>query len=248
MANKVLLNNIEHQDLKVIPGYSPAFGDSVNQAAVFPTEFAEAQRDYPILFRKDESGSFQAVALLGFDKDENLFLTGQGWQARHVPAIHQRGPFMIGFQDQETDGEVRRESVVYIDLDSPRVSRTEGLPLFLQHGGNAPYLQHVSKVLQALRAGVELNVPMFAAFEEAGLIEPAELDIRLDEHTVYKVPDVYSINEETLASLEGDALARLHKSGFMRHAYLVSASLPNINKLIDLKNRKRAAETQAATV
>ena len=247
MANTVLLNNIEHQNLRVIPGYSQAFGDGVNQTAVYPTEFAEAQRDYPILFRKDDQGKYQAVVILGLDRDENLFLTDQGWQARHVPAVHQRGPFLIGFQDQDVDGEVRREPVIYVDLDNPRVSQTDGLPLFLQHGGSAPYLQHVSRVLQALRAGVDMNEAMFAAFEAAGLIEPAELDIRLDEHTVYKVPGVYSINEDALAALEGEALEQLHKSGFLRHAIYAAGSLSNINRLIDLKNRKRAAEVQTAT-
>jgi len=82
---------------------------------------------------------------------------------------------------------------------------------------------------------------MFAAFEEAGLIEPATLDIRLDQHTVYQVPDIFSINEEKLGALEGETLERLHAKGFLRLAHLVIASLSNVNRLIELKNQKRAA-------
>lgn len=242
MTNSVLLNNVDHQDLRVISGHSARYGDNANQAIVFPTEYDEIQREYPIVFRKDPDGNFQSVALLGFDKGENLFLSGQGWQARHVPAIHQRGPFMIGFQDQDVDGEVRREPVIYVDLDDPRVGRSEGHPLFLQHGGNAPYLLHVSKVLRAINTGFEIEKRMFAAFQAAELIEPASLDIRLDEHTVYQVPDIYSINQERLSALSGETLEGLHRAGFLRLAILVVASLPNVNRLIELKNiaRQRA--------
>ena len=239
MTKTALLNNIDHANLKVITRHGRAYGDAVNQAVVFPTEFTEVQREYAILFRKDDDGKFQSVALLGFDKGENLFLTEQGWQARHVPVLHQRGPFMIGFQNQTVDGEVHREPVIHVDLDDPRVSETEGQPVFLPHGGNAPYLKHVSNVLRAINLGIEIERDMFAAFEEASLIESAALDIRLDQHTVYQVPDIYSISEDRLRDLSGEVLAQLHQSGFLRLAYLVAGSLSNVNRLIEMKNTRR---------
>jgi hypothetical protein len=247
MANSVLLNNIDHIDLKVVQRHGAEFGDCVNQALVFPTEFSEVQREYPILFRKDEDGKFQTVALLGFDKGENLLLRNGHWQARHVPVLHQRGPFMIGFQSREADGETRREPVIYVDLDDPRVGQADGYPLFLSQGGNAPYLEHVTHVLRAISLGMEAERQMFDAFEAAGLIEPASLDIRIDEHTVYQVPDIYSISEQKLAALDGETLAQLHQSGFLRLAYFVLSSLSNVNRLIELKNEKRRTELQAQT-
>ena len=66
---QVLLNNIDHQDLRVIVRHGGEFGDSINQTLIFPTEFEEIQREYPIVFRKDAEGEFQSVALLGLDKD-----------------------------------------------------------------------------------------------------------------------------------------------------------------------------------
>ncbi len=240
MANTVLLNNIDHSNLKIAPRYGSEFGDSVNQTVIFPTEFADAQREYPILFRKDEEGKYQAVVLLGFDKGENLFLRHPRWQARHVPVLHQRGPFMIGFQQREFDGETRREPVIYMNMDDPRLSETEGLPLFLPHGGNAPYLEHMGNVLRAISLGMELEREMFDAFEAADLIEPASLDIRLDEHTTYQVPDIYSISEEKLVALKGDTLQQLHQSGVLRLAYLALTSLSNVNRLIEMKNKVRA--------
>ena len=49
----------------------------------FPTEFAELQREYPIFLRKDhDNGDWQAVALLGFDQHENLFLQRRPLECR----------------------------------------------------------------------------------------------------------------------------------------------------------------------
>lgn len=82
--NRVLLNNVDHADLRVIAAHGVAFGDGVNQTLLLPTEFEAAQREYPILIRKDPSGGYHAVALLGLDRDENLFLDETGWRARYV--------------------------------------------------------------------------------------------------------------------------------------------------------------------
>jgi hypothetical protein len=44
---------------------------------------------------------------------------------------------------------------------------------------------------------------MFAAFEEAGLLESREIEIQLDERTKYQVPGFMTISEARLAKLDG---------------------------------------------
>lgn len=242
MTNKVLLNNVDHADLRVIVHHAAEFGDSVNQVLVFPTEFDAVQREYPIVFRRDANGALQSIALLGLDRDENLFLDEHGWQGRYVPAVLQRGPFLIGLQEGEADSEARREPMVHIDLDHPRVSKSEGLPLFLPQGGNAPYLDHVAGVLRAIYAGIEATAPMFAAFEAAGLIEPVSLDIELDETRKYVLPDLFTIGRAALAGLDGARLEQLNRTGFLGIAFLVASSMGNVSRLIELKNAKQRAD------
>ncbi len=242
MTRQVLLNNLTHKDLKVRTGYSAEFGDEVNKVLIFPTEFAYVQREYPILFRKDENGDYQAIALLGLDKDENLFLDENSWNARYIPAVQQRGPFLIGFQSKVMDGQQVREPMIHVDLDHPRVSETEGEAVFLQHGGNSPYLEHANRMLQIIVRGTEHARPMFAAFYEAGLIEAMEVEIELDERTKYTLPGFYTINQDALAELDGAGLEGLNKQGYLELAIMVASSLGNISWLIELKNRKRAAE------
>jgi hypothetical protein len=234
----VLLNNVDHADLRVIAAHGVAFGDGVNQTLLLPTEFEAAQREYPILIRKDPTGAYQAVALLGLDRDENLFLDETGWNARYIPAVQRRGPFSIALQRDERGGEPR--PMIHVDLDHPRIS-AEGEPLFLSAGGNSPYLQSVSQTLGQIHDGLEIAGPMFAAFEQYALIEPIDIEIKLDDSTSYAVPDVYTIAPDRLNALSGEALERLHQSGLLRAAQWIVSSMGNIEDLIARKNRRRAS-------
>lgn len=241
MTNKVLLNNVDHADLKVALRHGARFGDSVNQVLVFPTEFEELQREYPILFRKGQDGAYQALALLGFDRDENLYLDDESWRARYIPAVQRRGPFSIRVQERQGEAEPRPEPVVLVDLNDPRVGDENGIPLFLPHGGNAPLLEQVASALRSIHAGRQLVGAMFAAFTGLNLIEPVQLEISLGDGERYVIPERYTISAERLAALKGAELEQLHAAGFLKAAFDVSSSLANIGRLIEMKNHRRAA-------
>jgi hypothetical protein len=239
MSRTVLLDNVAHRDIRVRTGHSAEFGDAVNNVLVFPTEFALVQREYPILFRRDSSGQLQAVALLGLDVTENLFVEDGRWNARYVPAVLQRGPFLIGFRQAEAAGESAREPVIHVDLDHPRISYTEGEPVFLKHGGNSAYLERASRMLQVIHSGAAMTGRMFAAFEEAGLIDEMQIEIALDERVKYDLPGFLTISADRFSQLDGVQLERLQKAGYLQLAVLVMASVSNIYWLIELKNRRR---------
>ena len=245
MRRLEVLNNVDHHGCNIRLGHGAEWGDAVNLVLVFPTEYEELQREYPILIRREPGGGWHAAAMLGLDRDENLFLHGDEWRARYVPAARRMAPFKLAYLDTPP-GEAAPDPVVQIDLDHPRVSRGDGAPLFLEHGGHAPYLQGALRMLQSIQAGLELAPPMFAAFERHGLIEPARLEISLDADTRYDVPDVFTVNAARLATLPGPALAELSRAGFLRLAVMISASLGNVSHLIELKNRARRAAAAPA--
>lgn len=239
--NRVLLNNVDHADLRVIADHGAAYGDAINQTLVLPTEFEAVQREYPILIRKDAQGAYRAVALLGLDRDENLFLDETGWNARYVPAVQRRGPFSIALQHDDRGGEPR--PMIHVDLDHPRISRDEGERLFLPAGGNSPYLQGINQALGQIHEGLEVAPPMFAFFEDLGLIEPIDIEIKLDDQTSYDLPDVFTLAPDRLAAVTGEDLERLHQSGLLRAAHWIISSMGNIQELVARKTRKRAALT-----
>lgn len=247
MARYELLNNVTHKDLRVITGFGREFGDDIGMVPAFPSEYAELQREYPIFFRKDgDSGLWQSVALLGFEQHENLFLQDGRWNAAYLPGAVAKGPFLIGFQEQRIDGELRKEPVMHIDLEHRRVSFTEGEPVFLPQGGNSPYLQHIAGVLRGIRDGVEFGAAMFAAFDAMDLIQPVNLDVQLDDKHRIGVSGLYGIDRERLAALDAESLHRLSRAGFLEGAYLVLASLHNMRRLMAEKQRRLREHDAAA--
>lgn len=234
----VLLNNVDHRDLRVAVGHHARYGDAINQTRVFPAEFEELQREYAILLRRDEQEAFFATVLLGLDPDVNLFLDGaQGrerWDARYVPATRARGPFSIGVDD-------RGEPMIHVEPDHPRV-RADGEPVFREHGGNAALLDHVSAMLQRIYAGLQGERALFDALAAADLLTPATLQLELGDGRRYDLPDHWTVDAERLAVLDGDVLARLHRDDHLRPAVWIASSLGNLRHLID---RKLRSETGA---
>jgi hypothetical protein len=240
MPRHEMLNNIAHRDLRVITRHGAEFGENIGTVVTFPTEYGDVQREYPIFFRQDPAtGEYQSVALLGFQKDENLFLGENGWDAGYVPGILARGPFFIGRAQPPGNDDSEPQLTIQVDLDDPRVSRTEGEPVFLPQGGNTRYIERIATILRALNAGIEASKPMFAAFKEYDLIEPLNLEIKTSEEEQINVRGLHTISAERLRNLGGEALEKLNRSGFLQGAYLVLNSLPNVQRLVDLRLKRR---------
>lgn len=234
MPDIALLNNVEHKDLRVITGHRPGLGDDIAWVPTFAREFRQLQGTYPIIFRKtDEEVPFEAIALLGFTENENLFMGPDGWDAPVVPLLVRRQPFMIGRHGDEL--------MIHIDLDSPRVSRTEGEPVFLPHGGNTGFLEEASALLATIHAGLQFEAGFIEALARNELLETFALDIELDDGSHNRMSGFYTIHEERLAALDAAAVAALHKASYLEPIYYVLASLSNLRALIDRKNRRNAA-------
>jgi hypothetical protein len=234
MSNPVLLNNVDHKDLRVITRRSAEYGDNVAFAITFPSEFRDLQAHYPIVFRKSPDGAtFEPIALFGFLDGENLFLQRDGWDATTVPMMIERQPFLIG-----TGG---KELMVHIDLDHPRVSTSDGEALFLPHGGITEFLDRANSTLLAIHQGLQSTPAFISTLLEHQLLESFVLDIELNDGSQNRMAGFYTINEDKLNSLGGNALEQLNKAGYLQAIYMVIASLSNFRDLIERKNRRHAA-------
>jgi hypothetical protein len=238
-----MLNNIQHKNLRVITTPGARFGDNVATVLVFPTEYADVQREYPIFFNKDPAtGEYSSIALLGLQKDENLYLDGDHWDASYVPGVLARGPFLIGYQERDEGGEARREPMIHIDLDHPRVSESEGERVFLEQGGNSRYLDRMAGILNGISDGIAFSKSMFALFDKHQLIEPLNLEVKLDNDSQYDLRGLHTISEQKLRNLGSEAIVELHRAGFLQGAFLQLASLNNFGRLVERKQRRKARQ------
>ena len=214
----VPLDNVDHHDLTVAIRAGAAWGDAADRLPVFPSEFEDAQREFPILFRRD-ADAIRAVVLLGL-RGANLFLAGDRWTTRYVPAVQRRGPFSMAPHD--ADGEM----VIHVDLGDPRVGAPDGVPVFLPHGGDGPYLRHVTDALRVIDAGADEERAINGELDAAGLLRPVDAALEA-------AAGLMAIDVAALAALPAATLERLHRTGALRAAIMAGSSLGNVARLVE---------------
>ncbi|MEW9799265.1 SapC family protein [Alteromonas sp. CYL-A6] len=236
MANHVLLNNVEHKDLKIRQDFSGDFGENMMCAPVYPVEARHAQASYPLVFAKTADGEFQMVALFGFEQGENLFVNNGQWEAAYRPLVIEKGPFLIGRNDASAE-----TLSIHVDMDDARVNTNDGQPVFLPHGGNTDYIDNMANVLSTLHQSQEKHREFVAQCEALSLIESFVMDIDLDGKGTHRLAGFYTINEEKLQELDGDTLDKLHKARHLEVIYMMLASMSQFRALVERKKARAGA-------
>ena len=235
MSRHAVLTSEEHRELRVRTESAAELGDAVMSCFTVPSEFRRLQHNFPILFRRDETtGQLSALALLGFESGENLFLEAERWDATYKPMALSIQPFLVG---RSASGEDAAQ--VHVDLDHPRIANDdEGVLLFDSLGRPTPYLERVTGMLAELDEGYRSSAMFFAALERYQLLEPFFLDVELNNGTKHRMVGYQLINEEKLYELEPGAIAELHAEGILMPIFMALASLSSLGDLIARKNRR----------
>ncbi len=233
MTHIVPLNKEVHRWITVDGRTSAAYGDNQRFVQVTVKEFSMLVTHYPILLSKDaQTGQFYCGAMFGFDEGENLFLEEWMRGERYRPLNLQRGPFY-------TNG-----TELAIDLDNPRVGAEGGKPLFTGQGQPSPYLQSIIWSFQNLKSGLEKTRIFNTRLLELKLIEPVDIEVRLDDGTARKCIDLYTINQEILERLPDAVVVELFRRGYIRLIHYMIASLKHIPLLANKKNSRLLEATE----
>ena len=239
MQNPQLLDNITHKDLRVITQRGAAWGDDVMSCIVTHEEFRSLQAHYPIVFQRNAQGQMQPLALFGLQEGRNLFLDSQGWTVPYLPLTMQRGPFMIGVNEDELR--------MLVDMASPRIGNgAEGVAVFLPQGGHSEFLEHANSVLKALHEGLQATPDFVEALLAHDLLEPFVLDVERPDGSHGRLVGLHTINEERLAALDEKAVGLLHQAEYLLPIYMAIASMSNLHALIRLQLAQDAQLTRDA--
>lgn len=235
MTSHAVLDPVKHRDLRVRDETNVELGDGVMACLTVPLEFRRIQTHFPILYRRDlSSGKFAAVALLGFEEGENLFLEDGRWEAGYRPLSLSIQPLLVG-RSRSGDG----PSQVHIDLAHPRIAGpSEGVRLFDEVGSPTPYLTRIADQLGDLDEGYAASADYFAALERHELLEPLSLDVELNDGSKHRLVGYHMVNEHKLETLDAAALGDLHSAGHLMPLYMAMASLSNLGELAQRKNRR----------
>ncbi|PQM28592.1 multidrug transporter [Sphingopyxis lindanitolerans] len=237
MTSHTLLDSNTHRDLRICVDAGADLGDGVMATLVVPSEFRRVQADFPILFRRETGRElFFAVALLGFETGENLFLDGARWDGGYRPLSLAIQPFLIG---RPPGGEGSGQ--VHIDLAHPRIAQDgdEGVRLFDSEGRPTPFLDAIADRLGELDEGYRGSGAFFDALAEHELLEPFTFEVMLDDGSLHSLVGFHIIDEARLRALDAAALGALHAAGHLMPIFMALASLSQLAELARRKNRRR---------
>lgn len=232
MSEFKILNADEHSELRVRQVYGSEYGDSLHYCPAYTFEFRDLQADFPILLQGAGEMGMIPVALLGFEPGENLFLKDGTWQSLNVPAYMRKGPFAIGEHKAQNGDSVR---LLSLDVSDPRVSTTEGQPLFQPLGGRTEYLEYMASLMETVYLGSEDTLDFTKALSAQGLVESVTVEITLKDGSKNQLLGFYTLNEDAVRNLDAEQLAALSAGGNLMPMFMMLASLSNLKRLIARK-------------
>jgi hypothetical protein len=236
----VALNSDVHRNLKLAVNETKyTFARDTTAVLLAGVEFAEAAREYPIVFIRGQDKQIKPVALLGVRDRENLYVDEQGkWDARYIPAFVRRYPFVMA------EGGVNGQLVVCIDESCPALNAERGELLINAEGKLEPRMNEVVQFLQNFQREFARTELVAKQLDELGLF--VQQGARFDTNTgeSFQLNDFYLIDETKFGQIADAKLPELFRSGALGLAYLHLASLGNMRALLDRVSARSAANKQ----
>lgn len=203
------------------------------------TEFAPAACDYPIAFVSADGGkSFVAMAILGIENQQNLFIGADAtWdRAAYLPAYVRRYPFCMS--RVAVNGAEQAQRIVCVEK---RALDEKGEALFDEKGEPLPAWAERSKFLFEYETDLARTEEMTRALAELGLLEAFTMQAVPKQGTPLALTGLYRISEQKLHELPAEQLKSLAQSGRLARVYAHLISLHNFARLLD----RRAARAQS---
>lgn len=240
----VALNSEVHRNLRfAINEVNFSFARDTTAVLMAGVEFAEAAREYPIVFIRGQDQQMRPVALLGVRNGENLFVDERGkWDAHYIPAFVRRYPFVMA------EGGVPGQLVVCVDERCHALNVDYGELLINAEGKLEPRMNEVMQFLQNFQQEFVRTELITKQLHEIGLFvqQGARFDTVSGE--TFQLNDFYLIDEVKFGQIADDKLTQLFHSGALGLAYLHLASLGNMHKLLDRVSARSVAQKQAVPI
>ncbi len=225
----VPLNKEVHGDLYIekVEGYSHT--KETNSIYIAAIEFLQTSREYPIVFAKGQDEKIFPVALLGLEKDQNLFVNKEGkWLADYIPAYVRRYPFILAKVDEK-----QNNFTVCVDESfSGFNTAKEGVALFDDKGEQQQVLKQAVDFLKDYQTHVQLTTLFCENLSKLDILEPMQANIERATGEKTTMGGFMGVNRKKLKELKPVKLAELLKSDQMELIFAHLASLSNINSLM----------------
>ena len=245
--NVTALSRERHQGWYIDGDQGYSFAQATNSIYLAAGEFAQAAREYAIVFARDGSGAVIPAILLGLASDQNLMIDADGrWLARYVPAYVRRYPFMLA----TTDAASNQFTVCIDETYSGFNTAREGELMIGDDGVQCPLLAKSVEFLQEFHQHSELTVKFCDVLAKSALLDSFQANVSLNSGPSFALTGLFCVTQARLQQLPAEQLKQFLDLGYLDLIYLHMHSLTNMERLIELaqpapdkppRARKRAA-------
>lgn len=236
----VVLDRDKHRRRRIRPGASFAFARKADSLYLAAAEFAEACKEYAIVFTRGGNGRVVPAVMLGLRARENLYVDeAGGWRGRYIPAFVRRYPFVLA----ELPGQATL--AVCIDEACAGVNDGDGEALFDAAGRDTPFLRNALDFLAACRRESLRTDAFCQRLDQAGLL--AEMNARADlvDGRTFSVNGLLVVDEKKLMALPDVTALAMFRHGELHLLSMHLLSLSNMRQLVNrLAQRKVPAAPQ----
>jgi hypothetical protein len=228
--NVVPLSKEQHSKLYMesLEGFD--FANESNSLYIAAVEFAQAAREYPIVFGKDPQDVVFPVALLGLRPNQNLYIDKDGkWNASYIPAYARRYPFILAKGGAEEEQFTVCIDEAYKGFNTAK----EGKALFDKKGEQTEVLNQAVDFLKDYQNHVQLTTLFCTNLAELDLLEPMTANIEMTSGEKLSIGGFQCVSREKLKALKPGKLADLMKTDQLELIYIHMQSLRNVNALME---------------
>lgn len=209
----------------------------VNSLPVCVGEFHFVHMTYPIIFVGEP---MMPVCVLGFQNNENLFLTPDGNWANdvYVPAYVRRYPFVLA--DVPND----ERKYLCADYAAEMITENPDMPFFTPDGNTTETVKNALDFCVKFQEDVMMTQAFCAELNKLGLFRPVELKFTGPDGREQGVGTVTSIDSAAFEAVSDTVFLDMRKRGMLPLIYMAMLSLNNWGWLN--ARRERAQRTVAA--
>jgi SapC len=205
-------------------------------------ESLEAARSFPLVFG---SGDVM-VAVLGLEKDENLFMHDGQWEAAaYMPAAMRRYPFCTS--NVRVDGVLQDQALVCVESSFvAKDSTSDGVSITDANGQPTPEFAVRNQFVQSFDADLRATMRLINYLNKLGLLKEFNVTAKLADGTDFQVGGMLRVDTEVLRVQPAKDLRALIENGGMALIYTHLNSLPNFDRLLARKYPAAADASGAA--
>jgi hypothetical protein len=234
-AGLVPFDRAQHGGRAVREAGRMAFAARLHAAPLAVVEFQHAARHYPIAFVRDPaSGRPQPIAVLGLERERNLFVRDGAWEPLcWIPAFVRRWPFYTVQVTRPAQAGARDDAVICVDESGLTEDAAAGSALFAAGEPTAAWRPIEQLVREVESARVQTDA-FSARLVELGLLEGFEAHaVPSGGGPPRTIGGLERVAEERLNALPDAAVRELMQRGFLSRIYAHLTSLDNFRYLLE---------------